>query len=89
MMIPIYTDDTTFLAITEEELIELLKRVEKISSEVGLQINKNKTKIMIIDRLNSNQKEITQISNIQVMERVIYLETLLTNKDENTKEIKK
>jgi len=70
-MIPIYTDETTFLAIIEEELIELLKRMEEISSEVGLQINKNKTKIMIIDRLNNNKKKITQISNIQVMERFI------------------
>jgi len=42
---------------------------------------------MIIDRLNNNQKEVTQISNIQVVERFIYLETLLTNKDENTEEI--
>jgi len=61
--------------------------VEEISNKVGLQINKNKTKIMIIDRLNNNQKEVTQISNIQVVERFIYLETLLTNKDENTEEI--
>jgi len=31
-----YTDDTTLLVTTKEELIELLKRVEEISSEVGL-----------------------------------------------------
>jgi len=42
---------------------------------------------MIIDRLNNNQKEVTQISNIQVVERFIYLETLLTNKDGNAEKI--
>jgi len=42
---------------------------------------------MIIDRPNNNQKEITQIKYIQIMEKLIYLGTLLTNKRRNTEEI--
>lgn len=84
-----YADDTTLLATTEEELTELVNRVEEASNEVGLQINREKTKIMIVDRPNDNQREVTQISNIQVVVRFVYLGTLLMNTGGNTEEIKR
>jgi len=41
-----YTDDTTFMAESEEELKSLLMKVKKKSEKVGLKLNIQKTKIM-------------------------------------------
>ena len=41
-----YTDDTTLMAESEEELKSLLKKVKVESEKVGLNLNIQKTKIM-------------------------------------------
>ena len=41
-----YTDDTTFMAESEEELKSLLMKVKEESEKVGLKLNIQKTKIM-------------------------------------------
>ena len=41
-----YTDDTTFMAESEEELKSLLMKVKEESDKVGLKLNIQKTKIM-------------------------------------------
>ena len=41
-----YSDDTTFMAETEEELKSLLMKVKEESGKVGLKLNIQKTKIM-------------------------------------------
>ena len=41
-----YTDDTTLMAESEEELKSLLMKVKKESERVGLKLNIQKTKIM-------------------------------------------
>ena len=41
-----YTDDTTLMAESEEELKSLLMKVKKESDKVGLKLNIQKTKIM-------------------------------------------
>ena len=41
-----YTDDTTLMAETEEELKSLLMKVKEESEKVGLKLNIQKTKIM-------------------------------------------
>ena len=41
-----HTDDTTFMAESEEELKSLLMKVKKESEKVGLKLNIQKTKIM-------------------------------------------
>ena len=41
-----YTDDTTFIAESEEELKSLLMKVKEESEKVGLKLNIQKTKIM-------------------------------------------
>ena len=41
-----YTDDTTHMAESEEELKSLLMKVKKESEKVGLKLNIQKTKIM-------------------------------------------
>ena len=41
-----YTDDTTFMAESEEELKSLLMKVKEESEKVGLKLNIQKTKII-------------------------------------------
>ena len=41
-----YTDDTTLMAESEEELKSLFTKVKKESEKVGLKLNIQKTKIM-------------------------------------------
>ena len=41
-----YTEDTTLMAESEEELISLLMKVKEESEKVGLKLNIQKTKIM-------------------------------------------
>ena len=50
-----YTDDTTFMAESEEELKSLLMKVKKESEKVGLKLNIQKTKIMISGPITSWQ----------------------------------
>ena len=41
-----YTDDTTFMAESKEELKSLLMKVKEESEKAGLKLNVQKTKIM-------------------------------------------
>ena len=41
-----YADDTTLMAVSEEELKSLLMKVKEESEKVGLKLNIQKTKIM-------------------------------------------
>ena len=43
----VYEDDTTVMAENEEELKSLLTKVKEESENVGLQLNIQKTKIMV------------------------------------------
>ena len=48
-----YTDDTTLMAESEEELKSLLMTVKVESEKVGLKVNIQKTKIMASGPINS------------------------------------
>ena len=48
-----YTDDTTLMAESEEELKSLLMKVKEESEKVGLKFNIQKTKIMASDPITS------------------------------------
>ena len=48
-----YSDDTTFMAKSEEELKSLLMRVKEESEKVGLKLNIQKTKIMASSPITS------------------------------------
>ena len=48
-----YTDDTTLMAESEEELKSLLMRVEEESEKVGLKLNIQKTNIMASSPISS------------------------------------
>ena len=50
-----YTDDTTFMAESEEELKSLLMKVKEESEKAGLKLNIQKRKIMASDCITSLQ----------------------------------
>ena len=50
-----YADDTTFMAESEEELKNLLMKVEEEGEKVGLKLNIQKTKIMASGPITSQQ----------------------------------
>ena len=50
-----YTDDTTLMAESEEELKSLLMKVKVESEKVGLKLNIQKTKIMASGSITSQQ----------------------------------
>ena len=50
-----YTDDTTLMAETEEELKSLLMKVKEDSEKVGLKLNIQKTKMMASGPITSWQ----------------------------------
>ena len=50
-----YADNTTLMAESEEELKNLLMKVEKVSEKVGLKLSIQKTKIMLSGPITSWQ----------------------------------
>ena len=50
-----YTDDTNFMAESEEELKSLLRKVKEESEKVGLKLNIQKTKIMASGPITSRE----------------------------------
>ena len=48
-----YTDDTTLMAESEEELKSLLMKVKEENEKVGLKLNIQKTKIMVSGPMRS------------------------------------
>ena len=50
-----YTNDTTLMAESEEELKSLLMKVKEESEKVGLKLNVQKTKIMACNPITSRQ----------------------------------
>ena len=50
-----YTDDTTLMAESEEELKSLLMKVKEESEKAGLKLNNKKTKIMASILITSGQ----------------------------------
>ena len=50
-----YTDDTTLMAESEEEIKSLLMKVKKESEKVGLKLNIQKTRIMASSPITSWQ----------------------------------
>ena len=60
-----YADDTTLLAGTKEDLIELVERVRRASEKAGLYLNVGKTKVMTtgdIGEVTVGGKDITEAS---------------------------
>ena len=60
-----YTDDTTFMAESKEELKNLLMKVKEESEKVGLKLNIQKTKIMASGPITSWQKDLETMETVR------------------------
>ena len=70
-----YADDTTLLAGTKEDLIELVERVRRASEKAGLYLNGGKTKVMTTWDI----REVTvEGKDIDVVTKFVLLGTLIT-----------
>ena len=81
-----YTDDTTFMAESQEELKSLLMKVKEESENVGLKLNIQKTKILASGPITSQQM------NGETMETVtgfIFLGSKITADGDCSHEIKR
>ena len=74
-----YADDTTLLASTKDEIETLLRRLETTASDFGLAINRDKTKMMIVDRADNNQPGAQDIAGCEVVKSYVYLGSTITN----------
>lgn len=83
-----YADDTTLFASSENEMAELLHKLETISIEMGLVINKSKTKLMIIDRFTAIQRN-NLLHDYETVTQFQYLGSLITNKGSSEPEIRR
>ena len=59
-----YTDDTTLMAESQEELKSLLMRVKEDSEKAGLKLNLQKTKIMASSPITSWQIEWGKVKTV-------------------------
>jgi len=50
-----------------------------VSLDFGLRINRNKTKVMIVDRANNNSPEVTRIAGCEIVQSYVYLGALISN----------
>ena len=78
-----YTDDTTLMAESEEELNSLLMKVKEESEKVGLKLNIHKTKIMATGPITSWEIDGETVSDF------IFLGSKITSDGDCSHEIKR
>ena len=81
----IYTDDTTIMAESEEELKSLLMKVKEESEKVGLKLNIQKTKTMASSPITSWQKN---GETVETVTDFIVLDSRITADGDCSHEIK-
>ena len=81
-----YTDDTTFMAESEEELKSLLMKVKEGSEKVGLKLNIQKTKIMASGPITSWE---TDEETVETVSDFIFLGSKITADGDCIHEIKR
>ena len=81
-----YTDDTTLMAESEEELKSLLRRVKEESEKVGLKLDIQKTKIMASSPITSWQIDGERVETVADF---IFLDTKITTDGDCSREIKR
>ena len=84
-----YADDTTLLAESEEELIQLIEIIKRISKEAGLRINRAKTKVMVVNRAKTARNSNPNIQGLEVVNSFVYLRTTITDRGGSMEEIKR
>ena len=81
-----YADDTTLLAGTKKELIELVERVRRASEKAGLYLNVGKTKVMTTGDIG----EVTvDGKDIEVVTKFVFLGALITKDGLCEKEVRR
>ena len=81
-----YADDTTLLAGTKEDLIELVERVRRASEKAGLYLNVGKTKVMTTGDIG----EVTvDGKDIDVVTKFVFLGALITKDGLCEKEVRR
>lgn len=83
-----YADDTTLITKDEQEMAELIERVEGVSLDYGLKLNRQKTKLMVIDRTNRINTAPT-INDIEMVEEINYLGANINRDGNSSIEIKR
>ena len=81
-----YTDDTTLMAESEEELKSLLMKVQVESEKVGLKLNIQKTKIMASGPITSWQIDGERVETVADF---IFLGSKITADGDCSREIKR
>ena len=81
-----YTDDTTLMVESEEELKSLLMKVKEESEKVGLKLSIQKTKIMASDPITSWQID---GETVETMADIIFLGSKITAHGDCSHEIKR
>ena len=83
---PWYADDTTLMAENEEELHSLLMKVKEKSEKVGLNLNIQKTKIMVSGPITSWQ---INGETVETVKDFIFLGSKITADGDCSHEIKR
>ena len=81
-----FVDDIGLLVRSELELQDITTQNDETSIEVGLMINAEKEKTMIIEKIKETPLSInTQAENIEQVEQFVYLEGLINADGSNEK----
>ena len=81
-----YTDDTTLMAKSKEELKSLLMRMKEKNEKAGLKLNIQKTKIMASSPIISWQ---TEGENVEVVTSFLFLSSKITADSDYSHEIRR
>ena len=81
-----YTDDTTLMAESEEELKSLLMKVKEESEKAGLKLSIQKTKIMASGPITSREID---GEKVEIVTRLFFLSSKITADGDCSHEIKR
>ena len=85
-----FADDTTLIAKSREELLEMIAVVKDISRLKGLLLNVKKTKIMVVDNNRTGHADfMLDGEKIDVVDDFIYLGSLIDCDGSSRKEVKR
>ena len=77
-----YADDTTPLAGTKEDLIELLERVRRASEKAGIYLNVGKTKVITTGDIG---KVTVDGKDLEVAIKLVFLGALITTDEKEVR----
>ena len=86
-----YADDTALLAGNEKELSELVRKINEVGKQFGMEINIKKTKAMVVSKKPNSPKINITIDREQIEQvtSYMYLGSSITEDGRSEKEIKR